>query len=1092
MARITESELERLKTDTSLVKLVERAGVTLKRHGSSDLIGLCPFHDDHDPSLVITPHKNLWHCLGACGIGGSVIDWVMKVEHVSFTHAVEILRRDFPALADESTARGRTYVKAALATEFPRTADDQALLNQVMEYYHATLKQSPEALKYLQKRGLTNPEMLDHFKLGFANRTLGYRLPTTKQKGGPGLRGQLQRLGIMRASGHEHFSGSLTIPIRDADGNMVQCYGRKITENLRAGTPDHLYMPGDHKGVWNLAALQQYKEIILCEALIDALTFWCAGFRNVVSSYGINGFTEAHLKAFKEHGIQRVLIAYDRDDAGNAAAEALAELLTAAGIECFRILFPKGMDANSYALKVQPAAKSLALAIRKAEWMGKGQVPAAPLTSTSLAVREDVVLPPETEQSIAAAVGDTVPPLAVPLDELEQLIERRVSAAGLEPPPAVAAALPAAETYIESEPPSVTMPAPAGELEAASAAAPAALPAPTAPAAVEPLASPVTVPAPVPTVEADVSEQEIVISLGDRRYRVRGLQKNMSYELLKLNVLVSRGEHYHVDTFDLYSAKHRAGYLKQAAVELGIKEDLLKNDLGRVLLKLEALQDDLIKAALDKKDAEPVMSEVEHGAALDLLRDPNLTERILADFARCGLVGESTSLLTSYIACVSRKLDKPLAVLIQSTSAAGKSALMDAVLAMMPEQERVTYSAMTGQSLFYLGETDLKHKILALAEEEGASQASYALKLLQSEGVLTIASTGKDPNTGKLVTQEYRVEGPVMLFLTTTAIHIDEELLNRCLVLTVNETREQTRAIHALQRARHTLQGLLADEDKKDLLTVHRNAQRLLRPLLVANPYAERLTFLDAKTRTRRDHVKYLMLIRAIALLHQYQRPVRVIEHKGRKLDYIEVTLADIALANQLANDVLGRTLDELPPQTRTLLTLVHELVKSRTETLAMKQSDYRFSRRDVREATGWSDTQLRVHLGRLTDLEYLLVHRGGRGASFVYELTYQGEGEAGERFLPGLIDVEALKHATTTATSRGSDPQFAGSTRPQNGGVAGPSRDDETPADAGSARPPPETALAASENAPTDLKNQTAPSHRTDDETLPLFAQGE
>ena len=134
---------------------------------------------------------------------------------------------------------------------------------------------------------------------------------------------------------------------------------------------------------------------------------------------------------------------------------------------------------------------------------------------------------------------------------------------------------------------------------------------------------------------------------------------------------------------------------------------------------------------------------------------------------------------------------------------------MEAVLAFMPEEERVQYSAMTGQSLFYMGETDLKHKILAIVEEEGAQRAAYALKLLQSEGELTIASTGKDPATGKLVTHQYRVEGPVMIFLTTTAIEIDEELLNRCLVLTVDEDREQTQAIHRMQREAQTLEGLL-------------------------------------------------------------------------------------------------------------------------------------------------------------------------------------------------------------------------------------------------------------------------------------------
>src|SRR3989442_2072011 len=127
---------------------------------------------------------------------------------------------------------------------------------------------------------------------------------------------------------------------------------------------------------------------------------------------------------------------------------------------------------------------------------------------------------------------------------------------------------------------------------------------------------------------------------------------------------------------------------------------------------------------------------------------------------------------------------------------------------------------MTGQSLFYMGETDLKHKVLAIVEEEGASRASYALKLLQSEGVLTIASTGKDAATGKLVTHEYRVEGPVMIFLTTTAIHLDEELLNRCLVLTVNEDRQQIQAIHRQQRDQQTLEGLLDQQEREEILQV--------------------------------------------------------------------------------------------------------------------------------------------------------------------------------------------------------------------------------------------------------------------------------
>ena len=123
-----------------------------------------------------------------------------------------------------------------------------------------------------------------------------------------------------------------------------------------------------------------------------------------------------------------------------------------------------------------------------------------------------------------------------------------------------------------------------------------------------------------------------------------------------------------------------------------------------------------------------------------------------------------------------------------------------------------------------------------------------------------------------MVTQEYHVEGPVMIFLTTTAIDLDEELQNRCLTLAVDESAEQTERIHRVQRERRTLAGLLAHEQRKDLLTQLRNAQRLLSPLAVVNPFAPALTFATARTRNRRDHEKYLTLIDAIALLHQHQR----------------------------------------------------------------------------------------------------------------------------------------------------------------------------------------------------------------------------
>lgn len=977
MARIPDEVVERLKQEVSLLRLVESQGHAPKRQGK-DWVMTCPFHADKTPSLVISPDSNLWHCLGACGVGGSVIDWVMKTQGVSFRYACEILQHDV-GLAATATPVKRTTAKK-LPSPLVAEAGDQVLLHQVVDYYHATLKQSPEALAYLKQRGLDNAELIDRFKLGYANRTLGYRLPAKNRKAGAEIKGRLQTLGILRESGHEHFNGSLVVPVFDENKQVTEMYGRKIRDDLREGTPLHLYLPGEHAGVWNSEALHASKEIIVCEALLDALTFWVHGFRHVTASYGVNGFTPDHLAAFKKHGTQRVLIAYDRDAAGNAAAEKLAAQLMSEGIECFRVLFPKNMDANEYALKMNPPAKALALAIRQAQWLGQGGAPAAIDIAAVRAVCD------ETPAKKPENPAENLPVIAA------------------EPTLSVVAVVPSIPYHAATPLPAAAVP-----------------------------------------IAADINDNDIELTFEQRRYRVRGLPKNLAYDTLKVNVLVSDGAAFHVDTFDLYSARARTGYIAQAATELRVKDELIKADLGKVLLKLEALQDEQIRQALMVKPAAVAMTETERATALELLCDPSLLSRLLSDFNVAGVVGEETNKLVAYLACVSRKLEKPLAVMIQSSSAAGKSSLMESVLALMPEEERVQYSAMTGQSLFYMGETRLKNKILAISEEEGAHNASYALKLLQSEGEVTIASTGKDESTGNLITKEYTVEGPVMLLMTTTAIDLDEELLNRCLVLSVNESREQTQAIHRAQRLKRTLAGLQAKLEKDRVLQRHRHAQRLLRPLAIINPFADQLTFLDDKTRMRRDHEKYLTLIDSIALLHQHQRTIKTIVHDGAAIEYIEVTLDDIAIANQLAHEVLGRTLDELPPQTRKLLTLIDARVREQCDNGRIERHHYRFSRKAVRAWCGWSDTQVRVHIDRLVQLEYMLVHRGGRGQSFDYELLYEGEGQNGTAFLMGLLDVEPLqnkKSAPTTESSRGNHAGFAGSTRPQNGGIAAPSRE--------------------------------------------------
>ncbi|MCJ0764517.1 CHC2 zinc finger domain-containing protein [Variovorax terrae] len=938
MARIPEDEIERIKSEVSVQRLVEAAGIELKRVGR-DLAARCPFHEEETASFKVTPAKNLWRCFG-CNEGGGPIDWVMKARGVSFRHAVELLKAD-PALAAGAPRKATTV--RALAAPVSFDANEQALLAQVVDYYHQQLKDNEAALAYLKVRGLVHPQLIETFKLGVGDRTLGLRLPLKNRAAGADIRGRLQRVGILRESGHEHFNGCLVVPVLDERGQVLDVYGRQLNDDKRREQARHLYLRQPEegrrsRGVFNIAGIveagqrpQGQREVIQCEAILDALSFWSCGYTNVTASYGTSGFTADMLEALKANHIERVLIAYDRDEAGEAGARELAAHLIAEGFEVLRVQFPKGMDANEFACKMSPPEKALALVVRQAEWIGSGRPSVQP-----------VELAPTAAPAAKTAAKEEGP----------------------EPATFLAAKTPGAPQHSTHEP--------AGALP-----------------------------------------DEVQLEAAACTWRIRGWKKNATPEAMRVNVQVrcDKSGGYFVDTLDVYAARARASFVKQASVELGVGEDAVKRELGAVLMKLEGLQDELMaQARKPQTPTAPILSAEEEAEAMQLLRSPDLMQRIVQDLHALGVVGEDMNLVAAYLAAVSRKLDAPLAVLIQSTSAAGKSALMDAVLNLVPPEERIRYSAMTGQSLYYLGETNLQHKILAIAEEEGVRQAAYALKLLQSDGELTIASTAKDEATGNLQTRQYTVKGPVMLMLTTTAIDVDEELLNRCLVLSVNESREQTAAIHARQRHKQTLEGLLQSAGRERVQALHHNAQRLLASVAVVNPYADQLTFLADKTRTRRDHMKYLTLIRAIALVHQHQREVKSVEHAGQQLHYIEVTKGDIALANRVAHEVLGRTLDEMPPQTRKLLRLIAAMVAQRASDARITPAQVRFTRRDVRGATGWSDNQLKVHCARLADMEYLLVHAGSRGHSFSYELLWDGGGEDDERRLCGLIETEALE----------------------------------------------------------------------------------
>jgi DNA primase catalytic core len=886
---VTKEAIEEVRRAQDLVAVVESRGVKLTRKGRN-YVGLCPFHEDHDPSLVVNPDKQLWHCFGACSAnggksGGDVFAFVARKDGVTFLEAMKRLGYEEPARTRSKGPGTETKPAAPAMTEAGR----RHLLASVVGHYHRVFRERPEGQAYLRSRGVVDPEMLQAFEAGYVDGSL------VKTFDGRGEVGRaLREAGLLTEKGRELFLGCVVFPLRLPDEGIVGLYGRHTQRD------QHLYLPGPRRGVFHWQALKGAEHVVLTESVIDALTLYQAGLRNVSCVYGVQGFTADHEDLLQRFRVKRVTLLLDNDDAGERAAQAIGDRLRRLGLDVHVARLADAKDANE--LLASQGAEAAAAALRRAV------AEALPLTVHGTVKEEST--PPAAEASAAV-----------------------------------------------SEPPA----------------------------------------SPGPRVSRD-GDGSVHVRFRARAYRVRGLTAT-GLDRLRVNLRIEGSSRMHLDTLDLYGHRARTALVKELARLFEQPEEELAREVAVLIETLEGLRLELAK---DPAPPAVEMPDRERDEAMQLLRAPDLLDRVLLDFERVGCVGEKTTLLVGYLGTVSRLLDDPLGLIIVSRSGAGKSSVQDALCDVVPDEDLVRYTRLTGQALFYKEEDALVHKVLAIDEEAGAQAAAYSIRNLQSAQVLTVAATRTDPQTGKLKTDEYRVRGPVFIMFTTTSPEaLDYETRNRFVQVGIDESAEQTRQILRRQREAHTLEGVLRRAEAEHLFTRQRNAQRLLRPLKVVNPYAPALTYPDERLQMRREQKKYLTLIDSIALLHQHQREIKRARRGDVEVEYVEVKPQDIALANALARQVLGRSLDELAHPTRQLLKHLVELSRGR--------QPRRFTRPEVRQATGWTDWQVRVHLGQLIDLEYAVVASGRNGQRMTYELLFDGDPEEDGRYLAGLVDVGNL-----------------------------------------------------------------------------------
>jgi DNA primase len=468
---------------------------------------------------------------------------------------------------------------------------------------------------------------------------------------------------------------------------------------------------------------------------------------------------------------------------------------------------------------------------------------------------------------------------------------------------------------------------------------------------------------------------------------------------LRATVKATKGEAFHVDTIDLYASRSRTEYAKRAAKALGV-------GTGAVEAALLALVVEGEKAAeTPASESEPqpaAMGEAERLEALGFLRRSDLLDQAARDIDALGYVGEETNKRLLYFVAVSRKLEDPLSAIVLSQSGAGKSGLTEVIERLCPPEDVVLLTRLTPQSLYYTEPGFLDRKLVIVEERYGSMEADYSIRVLQSRKKLIAAAPVKDPQTGNMRTKVFTVEARAAFIEATTASSVNHENATRCFELQMDETEEQTRRIHERQRLLRTGRGLEVRRQAEVITRRHWNAQRLLDPLPVVIPFADKLSFPSNWMRTRRDHARFLNLIEVSAFLHQHQRE-RTAEGA------VVAALADYETAYALAGEVLRETLTDVKRPLREAYKRVQALVEKNGGTV---------SRREIREALRVPDSTVRRWLQDLVDFEYLALvqvdgERNGQGKAVRYRLL---DREPQENELGGLLSPRELRALLETA----------------------------------------------------------------------------
>lgn len=427
---------------------------------------------------------------------------------------------------------------------------------------------------------------------------------------------------------------------------------------------------------------------------------------------------------------------------------------------------------------------------------------------------------------------------------------------------------------------------------------------------------------------------------------------------------------------DLYNDTQLEKFIRKCAEKLEIGTSVLAGSFAELTEELEKYRLEKLKEA--QEQAKPVVkkltkSEIEK--ATDFLKKENLLTLTNEYIGKSGVIGEETNRLLMYLIFTSRKRQQPLHVVSLGSSGTGKTHLQEKVGELIPEEERVSITTLSENAFYYFGKQELKNKVILIEDLDGAENALYPLRELQTKKriVKTIASKN---HKGETQTKYLVVEGPVCVAGCTTKEQIYEDNANRSFLIYLDESHEQDEKI--MQYQRQLSAGEINTYQQKEIQEFLQNTQRILQPIKIINPYAKYLCLPSAVFKPRRTNNHYLQFIEAVTFYYQYQREKKHDTETGE--EYIEVSIEDIENANQLLKEVLLRKSDELTGSCRNYL----ENLKSYLKTKKKKG----FTNREIRQALRVNPSNQKRYNLQLQIGYYIKKVEGKKATGYHYEVV--------------------------------------------------------------------------------------------------------